>query len=154
LGLQAQQAAARFAEAEGYHLIQAFEEIETGKGSDALGRRPQTLAALRAALQPKTWIVVAKVDRFSRDVHFIGPITHRTPFIVAELGADAVPFMLNLCAALAEKGAICGEEGAGSEAGWSQCQGHPEPHPMQRPEPRSLSDFSLRAYLHVPSQLY
>jgi DNA invertase Pin-like site-specific DNA recombinase len=30
-------------------------------------------------------------------------MTHRTPFIVAELGADADPFMLHLYAALAEK---------------------------------------------------
>ena len=36
LGLEAQQAAlARFAEAEGYNLIQTFKEVETGKGSDA-----------------------------------------------------------------------------------------------------------------------
>jgi DNA invertase Pin-like site-specific DNA recombinase len=37
-------------------------------------------------------------------VHFIsGLMTHRTPFSVAELGADADPFMLHLYAALAEK---------------------------------------------------
>ena len=30
-------------------------------------------------------------------------MSHRTPFIVAELGADADPFMLHLYAALAEK---------------------------------------------------
>jgi DNA invertase Pin-like site-specific DNA recombinase len=30
-------------------------------------------------------------------------MTHKTPFIVAELGADADPFMLHLYAALAEK---------------------------------------------------
>lgn len=30
-------------------------------------------------------------------------VTHKTPFIVAELGADADPFMLHLYAALAEK---------------------------------------------------
>ena len=47
---------------------------------------------------------MAKLDRLSRDVHFIsGLMTHRTPFIVAELGADADPFMLHLYAALAEK---------------------------------------------------
>jgi hypothetical protein len=35
----------------------------------------------------------AKLDRLSRDVHFInGLMTHKTPFIVAELGADADPF--------------------------------------------------------------
>jgi DNA invertase Pin-like site-specific DNA recombinase len=30
-------------------------------------------------------------------------MAHKTPFIVAELGADAYPFMLHLYAALAEK---------------------------------------------------
>jgi DNA invertase Pin-like site-specific DNA recombinase len=30
-------------------------------------------------------------------------MTHKTPFIVAELGADADPFMLHVYAALAEK---------------------------------------------------
>jgi DNA invertase Pin-like site-specific DNA recombinase len=47
---------------------------------------------------------VAKLDRLSRDVHFIsGLMAHRTPFILAELGADADPFMLHVYAALAEK---------------------------------------------------
>jgi DNA invertase Pin-like site-specific DNA recombinase len=105
LGLEAQQAAlARFAEAEGFDLIQTFEEVETGKGADALERRPQLTAALKIARRHKAPIIVAKLDRLSRDVHFIsGLMTHRIPFIVAELGADADPFMLHLYAALAEK---------------------------------------------------
>jgi DNA invertase Pin-like site-specific DNA recombinase len=85
-------------------LIQTFEEVETGKGSDALDRRPQLSAALKAARQHKAPIIVAKLDRLSRDVHFIsGLMTHRTPFIVAELGADVDPFMLHLYATLPEK---------------------------------------------------
>jgi DNA invertase Pin-like site-specific DNA recombinase len=105
LGMEAQQAAlAKFAEAEGYNLIQTFEEVETGKGADALDRRPQLSAALRAAKQHKAPIIVAKLDRLSRDVHFIsGLMSLKTPFIVTELGADADPFMLHLYAALAEK---------------------------------------------------
>jgi DNA invertase Pin-like site-specific DNA recombinase len=105
LGLEAQQAAlARFAEAEGFDLVQSFTEVETGKGADALNRRPQLAAALKAAKKIKSPIIVAKLDRLSRDVHFIsGLMTHKTPFIVAELGADADPFMLHLYAALAEK---------------------------------------------------
>jgi DNA invertase Pin-like site-specific DNA recombinase len=105
LGLEAQQTAlARFAEAEGFNLIETFEEIETGKGADALDKRPQLAAALDLAKRHKAPIIVAKLDRLSRDVHFIsGLMTHRTPFIVAELGADADPFMLHLYAALAEK---------------------------------------------------
>jgi len=105
LGLEAQLSAlARFAEAEGYSLVETFSEVETGKGADALERRPQLAAALKAARRQKAPIVVAKLDRLSRDVHFIsGLMTHKTPFIVAELGADADPFMLHVYAALAEK---------------------------------------------------
>jgi DNA invertase Pin-like site-specific DNA recombinase len=105
LGLEAQQAAlARFAEAEGYRLIEMFQEVETGKGADALDHRPQLAAALKAAKKIKAPIIVAKLDRLSRDVHFIsGLMSHKTPFIVAELGADADPFMLHMYAAFAEK---------------------------------------------------
>jgi DNA invertase Pin-like site-specific DNA recombinase len=49
-------------------------------------------------------IVVSKLDRLSRDVHFIrGSKAQRVSFIVTELGADTDPFMLHIYAALAEK---------------------------------------------------
>jgi DNA invertase Pin-like site-specific DNA recombinase len=49
-------------------------------------------------------VIVAKLDRLSRDVAFVsGLMAQRVPFIVAELGRDADPFMLHLYAALAEK---------------------------------------------------
>jgi hypothetical protein len=49
-------------------------------------------------------IVVSKLDRLSRDLAFVsGLMAQRVPFIVAELGRDADPFMLHLYAALAEK---------------------------------------------------
>jgi DNA invertase Pin-like site-specific DNA recombinase len=105
LGLEAQrQAVARFAEAEGLAIVAEHIEVETGKGADALDRRPELAAALAAARKVKGPVVVAKLDRLSRDVHFIsGLMTQRVPFISAELGADADPFMLHLYAALAEK---------------------------------------------------
>ena len=94
----------RFAETEGIILLQEFVEVETGKGADALDRRPQLTAALDAARKAKCPVVVAKLDRLSRDVAFIsGLMAQQVPFIVAELGADADPFMLHLYAALAEK---------------------------------------------------
>ena len=49
-------------------------------------------------------MAVAKLDRLSRDVHFIsGLMAHKVPFLVAELGPDVDPFVLHLFAALAEK---------------------------------------------------
>src|SRR5437773_3252341 len=75
-----------------------------GKGADALDRRPQLAAALAAGRAGKCPVIVAKLDRLSRDVAFIaGLMAQRVPFIVAELGVDADPFMLHLYAALAEK---------------------------------------------------
>jgi DNA invertase Pin-like site-specific DNA recombinase len=105
LGLEGQRAAvAGFAQAQGLILAGEFFEAETGKGADALERRPQLAAALAAARIAKCPVVVAKLDRLSRDVAFIsGLMAQRVPFIVAELGADADPFMLHLYAALAEK---------------------------------------------------
>jgi DNA invertase Pin-like site-specific DNA recombinase len=59
---------------------------------------------LKAARKIKAPVIVAKLDRLSRDVHFIsGLMAERVPFIVAELGADTDPFMLHIYAALAEK---------------------------------------------------
>jgi DNA invertase Pin-like site-specific DNA recombinase len=79
-------------------------EAETGSGADALDRRPQLAAALAAARSNRCAVVVSKLDRLSRDVSFVsGLMAQRIPIIVAELGRDADPFMLNLYAALAEK---------------------------------------------------
>ncbi len=83
---------------------QEFCEIETGKGSDALGRRPQLAAALKAARKAKCSVVVSKLDRLSRDVHFIsGLMAHKVAFIVAELGPNVDPFTLHIYAALAQQ---------------------------------------------------
>jgi DNA invertase Pin-like site-specific DNA recombinase len=105
LGIEAQrEAVARFIAAEGCEALGEYVEIETGKGADALDHRPQLAAALGQARKAKAAVVVAKLDRLSRDVHFIsGLMAQRVPFIVAELGADADPFMLHIYAALAEK---------------------------------------------------
>jgi DNA invertase Pin-like site-specific DNA recombinase len=105
LGIEAQRRVLRqFTEAEGLELAREFVEVETGKGSDALDRRPQLKAALAAAKRLKCQVAVAKLDRLSRDVHFIsGLMSHRVPFVVAELGSDVDPFVLHLYAALAEK---------------------------------------------------
>jgi DNA invertase Pin-like site-specific DNA recombinase len=105
LGLEAQrEAIARFCTTEGLDLIGEYQEIETGKGADALERRPVLAAALGQARKAKCSVVVAKLDRLSRDVHFIsGLMSHRVPFVVCELGADVDPFVLHLFAALAEK---------------------------------------------------
>ena len=66
LGIEAQrQALAQFAQAEGFTVAREFVEVETGKGSDALDRRPQLKAALAAAgssgvmLRSRSWTALA-----------------------------------------------------------------------------------------------
>jgi DNA invertase Pin-like site-specific DNA recombinase len=105
LGVDAQRSAIeRFAATESLTIAAEYVEAESGKGADALERRPQLAAALAAAKAGKCSVVVAKLDRLSRDVAFVaGLMAQRVPFIVAELGRDADPFMLHLYAALAEK---------------------------------------------------
>jgi DNA invertase Pin-like site-specific DNA recombinase len=105
LGLEAQRdAICRFAEAEGFEIADLKVEVETGKGADALDRRPILKEALDQARKINGVVIVAKLDRLSRDVAFVaGLMAQRVPFVVTELGADADPFMLHLYAALAEK---------------------------------------------------
>jgi DNA invertase Pin-like site-specific DNA recombinase len=105
LGLDAQRAAiAYFAKANGFELMGEGVEVETGKGSDAIERRPELRSTLAKARKAKVPIIVAKLDRLSRDVHFIsGLMVHKVAFIVAELGPDVDPFTLHIFAALAER---------------------------------------------------
>jgi DNA invertase Pin-like site-specific DNA recombinase len=105
LGLAAQRrVVVAFADAEGFDIVADFTEVETGKGSDALERRPQLRAALKAAKKAKCHVAVAKLDRLSRDVAFIASLmVRRVPFIVTALGRNVDPFTLHIYAALAEQ---------------------------------------------------
>ncbi len=105
LGLEAQRAAVEaFCAAEGLTIRDTFIEVETGKGADALDRRPQLAAALSAASMFHAPIIIAKLDRLSRDVAFISSLmSKRVPFIVTALGKDVDPFMLHIYAAVAQK---------------------------------------------------
>jgi DNA invertase Pin-like site-specific DNA recombinase len=90
--------------AEGFEIIAEFTEIETGKGADALDRRPQLKAALKAAKKHRCEVAVAKLDRLSRDVAFIsGLMAQRVPFVVTALGRNVDPFTLHIYAALAQQ---------------------------------------------------
>ena len=105
LGIEAQrEAILRFCHAEGIEILAEHVEIENGKGTFALDRRPQLAAALAEAKRQDCPVVVAKLDRLSRDVAFIAELmSKRVPFVVAQLGTDTDPFVLHLYAALAEK---------------------------------------------------
>ena len=82
--------------------------VRRGRNGQRRGRARSPAATRRCAgrrQEPrKCCVLVSKLDRLSRDVAFVsGLMAQRVPFIVAELGRDADPFMLHLYAALAEK---------------------------------------------------
>lgn len=104
LGLEAQrEAVARYVAEARLELVGEFVEVETGKGSNALAKRPQLLAALTEAKRSKAKLVLAKLDRLARNVHFVsGLMETGVDFAVADM-PNADRFQLHLFAALAEK---------------------------------------------------
>lgn len=104
LGLEAQASQiAAFAKAEGIEIIDSYVEIETGKGADALETRPQLASALEIARLTDSVVVVAKLDRLTRDVHFgSGLMAKKVAFRVAAM-PHADNFQLHLFLALAEQ---------------------------------------------------
>ena len=86
-------------------MVKVYVEVETGAGADALDHRPQLAAALEDARRRRCAVIVAKLDRLSRDVAFISSlVSKRVRFIVAELGADADAFTIHIFAAMYDDG--------------------------------------------------
>jgi DNA invertase Pin-like site-specific DNA recombinase len=104
LGLEAQrEAVSRYVSDARLELIGEYVEVETGKGANALSKRPELLAALNDAKKRKAKLVLAKLDRLARNVHFVsGLMETGVDFAVADM-PHADRFQLHLFAALAEK---------------------------------------------------
>jgi DNA invertase Pin-like site-specific DNA recombinase len=82
----------------------AAEYTDTASGAAPLTRRPGLAAAIADARKRKCAVVVAKLDRLSRSVHFIsGLMAEDVPFVVTQFGLDVDPFMLHIYAAVAQK---------------------------------------------------
>jgi DNA invertase Pin-like site-specific DNA recombinase len=106
LGLEAQQATIeRYAKSEGLTVSEWFTEVQSGKRvSDTLHERPQLAAALKIGKERKIPIIVAKLDRLSRSVHFIsGLMEQKVEFICCDRGRQMDPFRLHIDAAFAEE---------------------------------------------------
>lgn len=104
LGLDAQKADnERCATTLNGEIAADFVEIETGKGADALERRPVLAAALQEAKRRKCPVLIARLDRLSRNVAFIAGLMEKgVPFICADM-PFADPFMLHIRAAVAQQ---------------------------------------------------
>ena len=99
LGLSAQDSAIRQWEQGGnYRTVGEFLEIESGKNCS----RPQLQRALRACLRNKATLVIGKLDRLARNVHFISGLMEGKVKFVAVDYPNATPLMLHIYAAVAE----------------------------------------------------
>jgi len=98
LGLEAQRHAVE-AFTRGHAILAEFTEVESGKRDD----RPQLALSLAAAKQANAILVIAKLDRLSRDVHFIsGLLKQNVPIKACDM-PHADNFQFHIMAAVAEK---------------------------------------------------
>jgi DNA invertase Pin-like site-specific DNA recombinase len=103
LGLEAQKEAVRqYLAAGGWPPVEEYTEVETGKGANTLDRRPQLQAAIAACKRHKAVLVIAKLDRLARNVHFItGLLEAGVTFHAADM-PQADKTMLQIYAVMAE----------------------------------------------------
>ena len=99
LGLEAQKKAVLdFLNGGEWNLVAEFTEIESGKRSD----RPELEKALKLCKKAKATLVIAKLDRLARNVHFISGLMERGVKFCAVEFPNADPFMLHVHAAMSE----------------------------------------------------
>lgn len=83
LGLEAQQAAVEaHRQREGGTILKVYKEVESGKSSD----RPELAKALLHARRAGATLLVAKLDRLSRNVAFLSALMEAgTPFVCCDM---------------------------------------------------------------------
>jgi DNA invertase Pin-like site-specific DNA recombinase len=103
LGLDAQrEAVAQYLNGGAWDLVGEFTETETGKGADALAKRPQLSAALDLCRKTGARLLIAKLDRLARNVHFVsGLMESKVKFVACDL-VDANELTIHIMAAFAE----------------------------------------------------
>lgn len=93
-----------FSQREGFSIKSWYQDIQTGAGKDALLLRAGLAAGLKEARSAHCPLIVSRLDRLSRNVHFItGLMEHKVHFIVAAFGRDCDDFTLHIYASLAEQ---------------------------------------------------
>lgn len=103
LGLEAQrQAVLQYLHRDNSRIDAEFTEVETGKGKDALARRPQLQAALNLCKKTGARLLISKLDRLARNVHFIsGLMESRVKFVALDM-PEATDLTIHVMAAFAE----------------------------------------------------
>lgn len=99
LGLAAQRkAVADYLDGGDWTLIAEFTEVESGKQND----RPELEKALAACKKDKARLIIAKLDRLSRNLAFIATLMDRKVDFVCCDNPTATKFTLHILAAVAE----------------------------------------------------
>ncbi|MCO4879045.1 recombinase family protein [Paraburkholderia caribensis] len=103
LGLDAQrEAVTRHLNGGDWQLVGEFTETETGKGANALAMRPQLSAALALCRKTGARLLIAKLDRLARNVHFIsGLMESKVHFVACDM-PEANELTIHIMAAFAE----------------------------------------------------
>lgn len=103
LGLEAQQASvASYLNGGAWELVAEFVEIETGKGANALEKRPKLSAALETCRKQGATLIIAKLDRLARNVHFVsGLLETGCDFVAADM-PQANKVMIQMHAVMSE----------------------------------------------------
>lgn len=103
LGLEAQRVAVEaYLRTRDGTVVGEFTEVETGKGANALERRPELRAALDLCKRQGAILVLAKLDRLARNVHFVtGLIESGVDFVAADM-PHATKVMIQIHAVMAE----------------------------------------------------
>jgi DNA invertase Pin-like site-specific DNA recombinase len=99
LGIEAQRAAVeQYLNGGRWKLLREFKEVESGKRSD----RPQLVKALELCKATGATLVIAKLDRLSRDAHFLlGLQKAGVPFVAADM-PDANNLTVGIMALMAQ----------------------------------------------------
>ena len=82
--------------------LASFTEVETGKGSNALEKRPQLRLALETCKKTGATLLIAKLDRLARNVHFVsGLLESGVDFVAADM-PNANKVMIQMYAVMSE----------------------------------------------------
>ncbi|MDQ1090200.1 recombinase family protein [Siphonobacter sp. SORGH_AS_1065] len=98
LGLSAQQEIVRRFVRDGETILEEFTEVESGKKSD----RPQLKAAIAFAKEKRARLLIAKLDRLSRNAEFIFTLRNAEVDFVACDIPDANTLTIGIMAVLAQ----------------------------------------------------
>ena len=99
LGLDAQrEAVTSYLNGGSWQLVQEFVEVESGKRAD----RPQLAAALAACRKHKAKLVIAKLDRLSRNLAFVATLMESGVEFVAVDNPHANKLTIHILAAVAQ----------------------------------------------------